>query len=625
MQGVLPGQLSASDNAARNQGSQGNPNDSEKSSSSTRKVSDDDAHILPASLFFTTETSAGRTTLDPSSERPREEKHRKKDRKKVRIAPEEGDDLKHRPSHFSHCSARTLASRGSTWSQSNMSIMHSMGPRSLNSITFQDGVTVRGIDLRLVMRRVAHIFSSPVGDDSSSGAEEVPCIRTFISHNWSVPRFQKFLQLIMAHNSCRAALTAIVASLICCALVAFGQLPVYESVKFQGGDIVERSMYSLILSTHVFIAMLLFGHEVDCCSRHPVFLDKCCISQSDPDLKRKGIESIGAFLFHCERMVVLYSDVYLQRLWTVFELGLFLTLRQGAPIVVVPVFMPMLVIGGFFVCSLNSIGIEVLQMRSVVEHYPDSTRNMMQYMLFFSVLMLTVPVSGYVLRRWARDNHNIRRYAREFSIRKAQCADEKDRDLVQGNVIAYLRDLTIVESHHSDDEVLDTFDRLVAQTVPRVLEKSLGCVGIPYCYIIMVQLSVATLALEALSLDIRNGEPIRVCSLNLALEFVLLAAVCPLLLAALAWTLSLQLQLAGLRDACYSLGSSLAVAKCMFIASNGGQILRDDAKHEDGALAIFILISVVLFAITCCVYGRRWLLPMTRRLCSRSDGFTSLH
>jgi len=624
MQGVLPGQLSASDNAARNQGSQGNPNDSEKSSSSTRKVSDDDAHILPASLFFTTETSAGRTTLDPSSERPREEKHRKKDRKKVRIAPEEGDDLKHRPSHFSHCSARTLASRGSTWSQSNMSIMHSMGPRSLNSITFQDGVTVRGIDLRLVMRRVAHIFSSPVGDDSSSGAEEVPCIRTFISHNWSVPRFQKFLQLIMAHNSCRAALTAIVASLICCALVAFGQLPVYESVKFQGGDIVERSMYSLILSTHVFIAMLLFGHEVDCCSRHPVFLDKCCISQSDPDLKRKGIESIGAFLFHCERMVVLYSDVYLQRLWTVFELGLFLTLRQGAPIVVVPVFMPTLVIGGFFVCSLRSIGIEVLQMRSVVEHYPDTNRSL-QYALFFSVLMLTGVLAGYVLRRWARDNHNIRRYAREFSIRKAQCADEKDRDLVQGNVIAYLRDLTIVELSQSDDEVLSTFDRLVAKTVPRVLEKSLGHIGIPYSYIIMAQLSVAMLALEALSVDFRNEEPIRVCSLNLALEFLLLAGVIPLLLAALAWILSFQLQLTGLPDACYSYGSSLSAVACMFLASYGGQALRDDAKSDDGALALFVLASAVLLAATFCVYGRRWLLLMTKRLCSRSDGFISLH
>merc|ERR1719506_1574523 len=61
-----------------------------------------------------------------------------------------------------------------------------------------------------------------------------------------------------------------------------------------------------------------------------VFLDKTCIHQTDISLKRAGVLKLGAFLTSSSRMLILYSDVYLKKLWTVYEVACFLlTPRTG--------------------------------------------------------------------------------------------------------------------------------------------------------------------------------------------------------------------------------------------------------------------------------------------------------
>jgi len=64
--------------------------------------------------------------------------------------------------------------------------------------------------------------------------------------------------------------------------------------------------------------------------RH-VFLDKICISQSDPELKKAGINSLGAFLKHSESMLILWDPTYISRLWTTFELAAFTYLQKIDP------------------------------------------------------------------------------------------------------------------------------------------------------------------------------------------------------------------------------------------------------------------------------------------------------
>ena len=93
-----------------------------------------------------------------------------------------------------------------------------------------------------------------------------------------------------------------------------------------------------LLITPICLGVLLLGGEVRSvlgCQGPLLFLDKTCISQDDPERKRKGIRKLGAFLMNSSTMVVLYTDLYLQRLWTVYEVASFLSLHPVTKMCVV--------------------------------------------------------------------------------------------------------------------------------------------------------------------------------------------------------------------------------------------------------------------------------------------------
>ena len=59
-----------------------------------------------------------------------------------------------------------------------------------------------------------------------------------------------------------------------------------------------------------------------------------------------GIANLAAFLAYSWSMVVLYSDVYLEKLWTVYEIASFLLLFPRGRLHVRPVYFPKLVLSG---------------------------------------------------------------------------------------------------------------------------------------------------------------------------------------------------------------------------------------------------------------------------------------
>merc|ERR1719265_2912360 len=63
-------------------------------------------------------------------------------------------------------------------------------------------------------------------------------------------------------------------------------------------------------------------------SRKTCFLDKTCIHQTDVEKKVTGIVKLGAFLSLSTRCVVCYTDVYLRKLWTVYEIACFLVIHK---------------------------------------------------------------------------------------------------------------------------------------------------------------------------------------------------------------------------------------------------------------------------------------------------------
>merc|ERR1740121_2482032 len=86
-----------------------------------------------------------------------------------------------------------------------------------------------------------------------------------------------------------------------------------------------------------------------------VFLDKTCIHQTDLERQRRGILKLGAFLRSSKKMVAIYSDLYLTKLWTVYEIACFLALHPVSQLVVIPIYQPILVFGGIFMSYSASI------------------------------------------------------------------------------------------------------------------------------------------------------------------------------------------------------------------------------------------------------------------------------
>ena len=98
--------------------------------------------------------------------------------------------------------------------------------------------------------------------------------------------------------------------------------------------------WCMLLSWFAFNFVLLFGRNLFPATSRlepKVFLDKACIHQTDALLKEAGISSLGEFTFFSWSLVVLDSEDYLRRLWTVYELASFMIIRPRGRVVYLPV------------------------------------------------------------------------------------------------------------------------------------------------------------------------------------------------------------------------------------------------------------------------------------------------
>ena len=114
-----------------------------------------------------------------------------------------------------------------------------------------------------------------------------------------------------------------------------------------------------IMAAPVFVSVICLWHEL----QHfigsvgsTVFLDKTCIHQANRALQREGIERLGAFLNHSSRMVAIYSEVYLTKLWTVYEVACFLSLHPTHHLTIIPFLLPKVFLGALTVGYIQSLG-----------------------------------------------------------------------------------------------------------------------------------------------------------------------------------------------------------------------------------------------------------------------------
>jgi len=354
------------------------------------------------------------------------------------------------------------------------------------SIDFNDATVRRGTRACDVLKNMGSIWKNCKGSaETFNLSEAVNDLNVFISHNWSTPRPGKFLALTLHFNFARAVGVAAVASTVLGSLMVLGFLPRLS----HWGNYTYVAPYSIVAAYVFPSATLLGAHEFVCrlkclksCDRR-VFLDKTCIHQTNKELQRRGLNDLTAFLNASDEILVVYSDVYLRRLWTVYELVSVIVIRQAPKIkVVTPAFASLVFLWwfGFFVsCFLYML----MYSKEVQEGIRD--------MLVLDGMLLGGMSPMFLLfvcnlRQWAKERSRMLSDVKNFSIHSAECTVAEDRRTVYRNISIIMRDFGFVDSAASEDDALDSFNALARDLIPPHLDASFGLVGIPYRHIVLM-------------------------------------------------------------------------------------------------------------------------------------------
>ena len=264
--------------------------------------------------------------------------------------------------------------------------------------TLKDHSILRGVRSDVVLRRRASLLGNANGSLSTFQlSQPADHLDAFISHNWCVSRGKKWLALSLHFYLFAAVVGALLSAAMVALMVILGLLPLFAS----DGRRDREGVCCRLFGSLVFGSLVLFWPDFKPrrCSWHPqLFLDKCCIHQVDLDLQRAGIESLGAFLFYSWSLVVLYTRVYTQVVWTVYEMACFLLLHPEGHLVWLHVNLPTVVLVGSVAALLGVVTVFTSQLTSVRRVVPTPDYIMMMWYLPCALVI------AFLFRRVSRDH-----------------------------------------------------------------------------------------------------------------------------------------------------------------------------------------------------------------------------
>lgn len=298
------------------------------------------------------------------------------------------------------------------------------------------------------------------------------------------------MALCLHYNFSIAFVSAVCAGVCVSAAIIIGALPLpYPEVDPSKED-VRFVPYATAVTAFVFQVVLHFGHEV--VSRScPVFLDKVCIHQTDESLKMQGISYLGLTIFYSRTMVILDSESYFERLWTVFEVASRLV-QGGGNMLFLPVNLPAAILLATVVLNMGTVMFLFL--------VPFSTDTLPHIFIdaFYVIIMAIVVI---IMRMWAREQSARKTRLQTFSIRQTKCTVEADRILVEQGIARLIMDAELIQDDRSTDEALDEFDSMVREQLPLAVERS--SVTLPHC--LVLGLTFVGRGFDDLGRTIRSG------------------------------------------------------------------------------------------------------------------------
>eukprot|EP00930_Biecheleria_cincta_P023080 TRINITY_DN16722_c0_g1_i2.p1 TRINITY_DN16722_c0_g1~~TRINITY_DN16722_c0_g1_i2.p1 ORF type:complete len:482 (-),score=43.84 TRINITY_DN16722_c0_g1_i2:119-1564(-) len=339
---------------------------------------------------------------------------------------------------------------------------------------------IRGVPLSTVIKNRRLLSKESVSGGSDIYSEPVQEFRYFISHSSGDKAWKKWVMLLVVHNlklaMIGAACLASMASLACwqwphLLLCNNFYLPGLGHIKLGWGHVAFNLLVGLLTRVMHWLR----------CSESYTFLDRACISQTDPDLRAAGIRSIGAFLKRSQTLLAFWGPDYFERLWCIYEIDVFTMIHGMDRVQILPIDMAFLWIAVFTSGVAGSLMVVLGVKLNPYMH--------MEFMSWINMIILACSLSAIGVSKGQQFEayQRLRRTLSSFQVRKARCTccDSNHRS-TDGRKL--LCDRVFIEEgirewHEDKNDAtdgLDVFDKLIRQEFLRFANKALGAETISF-------------------------------------------------------------------------------------------------------------------------------------------------
>lgn len=341
---------------------------------------------------------------------------------------------------------------------------------------------IRGVPLSTVISNWRLL--SKQEDDSlqslSSGYSAYTCSRPvdqfcyFISHSSDDEAWKKWFMLLIAHNLKAALLGAtLLASMVSLACWQWPYLLLCNNVFLPGVGHVKLGWGHVIFNPLVAF-FTRFMHRLRCSDSY-TFLDRACISQTDPDLKAAGIRSIGAFLKRTHTLLVFWGHDYFERLWCIYEIDVFSMIHGMDRVQILPIDMAFLWVAVFSSGTAASLTM-VLDMKLNPCMQTVSMSWMNKIPLACCLALLGVSKAQHFGAR-----RKMMAVLSSFQVRKARCSccslNHRSKDGRKLHCDRIFIEAGIRELHEDKKDAingLDEFDNFIRQDFLQFANQTLG-------------------------------------------------------------------------------------------------------------------------------------------------------
>lgn len=349
------------------------------------------------------------------------------------------------------------------------------------------------------------VLTSSMGSaDDYARSDTCHKIGTFVSHSWSCDAGLKHQALLYAFYWPFVWAAAVLLFVLCMTITLYFDL---TAVAVGGAwyqinadnEVVHVGTFSpfvwvcppLVFGFFWLMPYVVPSWLVRRIPQMNCFLDKCCISQTEPALKKAEIERLGAYILRSDRFLLVLDSTYVERLWTMYELATFAKVHGHKfdklqivsvdavdhALTLFKVEAIKLFVGVTTLCTtLGAPWANAL----LATHVPSPlARSALLTVLYAASLVVIyyvffVPLLYRDAEQLETERRKLEVQLETFSVKKLRCSVEADRVEVENSIVSFFGSFD--EFENLVKEVLK--EHLMPHYEPDAISRGLICLGI---------------------------------------------------------------------------------------------------------------------------------------------------